>query len=214
VGRGLNDEEDRMADVDVREGSVADLVQRLSEQTTTLVRQEMRLMQAELQEKGKRAGIGAGLLGAAGIVGLAALGALVAATILVIGEAVAMWISAFLVTGALLVVAGVMALGSMTASEARGGRNAAIAAGAGGFVAGAAIGAAAANSNAGYYGSGGYGYDSYAYQPGYVASEPAYAEPAYTSPSYYGPVRSYEYSGYNSNYTGPWSERRLQGRDW
>ena len=98
-----------MADVDVREGSVADLVQRLSEQTTTLVRQEMRLMQAELQEKGKRAGIG-GLLGAAGIVGLAAVGALVAAMILAIGEAVAMWISAFLVTGALLVVAGVMAL--------------------------------------------------------------------------------------------------------
>jgi MFS family permease len=99
-----------MADVDLREGSVADLVQRLSEQTTTLVRQEMRLMQAELQEKGKRAGIGAGLLGAAGIVGLAGFGALVAAMILALGEAVAMWISAFIVTGVLLVVAGVMAL--------------------------------------------------------------------------------------------------------
>lgn len=119
-------------------------------------------------------------------------------------------------TAIVLGMAGAMALGSMTASEARNGRNAAIA---GGFVAGAAIGAAAANANAGYYyGSGGYGYDSYAYEPAYApayAYEPAYVAPApvYTAPSYYGPVRSYEYSGYNTNYTGPWSERRLQGRD-
>lgn len=108
-------------------------------------------------------------------------------------------------------VAGATALGSMTASEARWRAGPAAA----GFVAGAAIGAAAANANAGYYyGSGGYGYDSYAYQPAY-SYEPAYVAPApaYTPPSYYGPVRSYEYSGYDTNYTGPWSERRLQGRD-
>jgi len=99
-----------MADVDVREESVGDLVQRLSEQTATLIRQEMRLAQAELKEKGKQAGIGAGLIGAAGIVALAGIGALVAAVILVIGEAMAMWISALIVSGALLAVAGVMAL--------------------------------------------------------------------------------------------------------
>ena len=99
-----------MPDVDVSDASVGDLVQRLSQQTAALVRQEMHLAQAELKEKGKRAGIGAGLLGAAGIIGLAALGALVAAMILLIGEAVAMWISACIVTGALGVVAAVMAL--------------------------------------------------------------------------------------------------------
>ena len=106
----------------------------------------------------------------------------------------------------------------MTASEARNGRNAAIAVGAGAFVAGAAIGAAAANANAGYYY--GSGYDSYAYEPTYVAPaydsyayEPTYVAPAYTAPSYYGPVRTYGYSGYNTNYTGPWSERRLMGLD-
>jgi membrane protein len=99
-----------VADVDVREGSLGDLVHRLSEQTATLVRQEMRLAQAELQEKGKRAGIGAGLIGAAGVVALGAFGALVAALILVLGEAVAMWISAFIVSGALLAVAGILAL--------------------------------------------------------------------------------------------------------
>jgi hypothetical protein len=120
-------------------------------------------------------------------------------------------------TAIVLGMAGAMALGSMTASQARWRAGPAAAAG---FVAGAAIGAAAANANAGYYyGSGGYGYDSYAYEPAYsgygYAYEPAYVAPApvYTPPSYYGPVGGYEYSGYNTNYTGPWSERRLQGRD-
>ena len=99
-----------MPDVDVTDASIGQLVQRLSQQTAALVRQEMQLAQAELKEKGKRAGIGAGLFGAAGVVALAALGALVAALILAIGELVAMWISAFIVTGTLAVTAGVMAL--------------------------------------------------------------------------------------------------------
>jgi hypothetical protein len=125
-------------------------------------------------------------------------------------------------TAIVLGMAGAMAIGSMTASEARSGRNAAIAAGVGGFVAGAAIGAAAANANAGYYG---YGYDSYAYEPAYsgydsYAYQPAYVAPApvYTPPSYYGPVTggyaSYSYSsGYDTNYIGPWRERKLMGLD-
>ena len=99
-----------MPDVDVTDASIGELVQRLSQQTATLVRQEMHLAQAELKEKGKRAGIGAGLFGAAGVVAMAALGALVAALILALGEVVAMWISAFIVTGALAMTAGVMAL--------------------------------------------------------------------------------------------------------
>jgi MFS family permease len=99
-----------MADIDLTDASIGELVQRLSQQTATLVRQEMHLAQAELKEKGKRAGIGAGLFGAAGLVGLGAFGSLVAGLILLIGEAVAMWISAFIVTGGLAVVAGIMAL--------------------------------------------------------------------------------------------------------
>jgi MFS family permease len=99
-----------MADIDVTDASIGELVQRLSQQTATLVRQEMHLAQAELKEKGKRAGIGAGLFGAAGVVALAALGALVAGLILALGEAVDMWISAFIVTGGLALVAGIMAL--------------------------------------------------------------------------------------------------------
>jgi MFS family permease len=103
-----------MPDVDVTDASIGELVQRLSQQTATLVRQEMHLAQAELKEKGKRAGIGAGLFGAAGVVALAALGALVAALILLIGEAVDMWVSAFIVTGALGLVAGALALTGKT----------------------------------------------------------------------------------------------------
>ena len=99
-----------MAEVDVTDASVAELLQRLSQQTATLVRQEMHLAQAEMKEKGKRAGMGAGLFGAAGIVALAAFGALVAGLILLVGEAVDMWISAFIVTAGLAFVAAVMAM--------------------------------------------------------------------------------------------------------
>ena len=99
-----------MRDIDVTDASIGELVQQLSQQTATLVRQEMHLAQAELKQKGKKAGIGAGMFGAAGVVALAALGAFVAGLILVIGEAVDMWVSAFIVTGALLAVAGILAL--------------------------------------------------------------------------------------------------------
>ncbi|MEA3025980.1 MAG: hypothetical protein QOF91_1265 [Alphaproteobacteria bacterium] len=105
-------------------------------------------------------------------------------------------------TAIVLGMAGAMALGSMTASQARWRAGPAAAAG---FVAGAAIGAAAANASAGYYYGSGYGYDSYAYEPAYSGYD-----------SYgYGPVTTYGryYSGYDTNYVGPWQERRLQGRD-
>jgi hypothetical protein len=111
-------------------------------------------------------------------------------------------------TAIVLGIAGAMALGSMTASQARFRAGPAAAAG---FVAGAAIGAAASSANSGYYGSGGYGYDSYA-SGGYGYDSYA-SEPAYTSPSYYGPINNSGY-GYNTNNNGPWHERALQGRDW
>ena len=40
--------------------SVPDLVKQLTEQTKTLARQEIELAKAELTEKGKKAGLGAG----------------------------------------------------------------------------------------------------------------------------------------------------------
>jgi hypothetical protein len=49
---------------------VGQLVSDATEQITRLVRNEMRLAAAELQQKGKRLGVGAGLFGAAGVLAL------------------------------------------------------------------------------------------------------------------------------------------------
>ena len=89
---------------------VGDLVQQLSQQTATLVRQEMRLAQVELEEKGKRAGMGAGMFGGAGLVALYGVGALVAAAILLIGTAVEPWLAAVIVGVLLLATAGLLGL--------------------------------------------------------------------------------------------------------
>jgi hypothetical protein len=67
--------------------SVPELMRQLSDQTATLVRQELELAKAELTVKGKRVGIGAGMFGAAGVFGLYALGAFTAAVILALSLA-------------------------------------------------------------------------------------------------------------------------------
>jgi uncharacterized membrane protein YqjE len=90
--------------------SVGELVQQLSNQTATLVRQELRLAQVELQEKGKRVGIGAGMFGGAGLVALYGVGALIAAAIIGIGTLLEPWIAAAIVGVVLLAVAGILAL--------------------------------------------------------------------------------------------------------
>jgi uncharacterized membrane protein YqjE len=92
------------------ERSLGDLVQQLSQQTATLVRQEMRLAQVELQQKGKRAGIGAGMFGGAGLLTAYGVGALVAAAVLLIGTALEPWLAALIVGVALLATAGLLGL--------------------------------------------------------------------------------------------------------
>jgi len=89
---------------------VGDLVRQLTEQSSTLIRQELRLATAELQEKGKHAGIGAGMFGGAGLVALYGVGALIAAAIVGIGTLIEPWLAALIVGVVLLVVAGVVAL--------------------------------------------------------------------------------------------------------
>ena len=90
--------------------SAGELVQQLSQQTADLVRQEMRLATAELQEKGKKAGIGAGMFGGAGLVALYGVGALIAAAVLGIGTFLEPWIGAVIVGVVLLAIAGIVAL--------------------------------------------------------------------------------------------------------
>jgi membrane protein len=88
----------------------ATLLKDLSAQTTTLVRQEIELAKAELTEKGKQAGIGAGMFGGAGLFALYGVGALVAGAILALSTAVAGWLAALIVAVVLFAVAGVLAL--------------------------------------------------------------------------------------------------------
>jgi uncharacterized membrane protein YqjE len=84
-------------DSDLRERSIGELLRQLSEQTTRLVHQELELAKAELQQKGKEAGAGAGLFGGAGALGLAALGALTACFILALDAIMPAWLAALIV---------------------------------------------------------------------------------------------------------------------
>jgi uncharacterized membrane protein YqjE len=92
------------------DASTAELVSRLGEQVSTLIRSELRLAQVELQEKGKRAGIGVGLFGGAGLVALFGAGALVACAILALALIMDAWLAALIVGVVLLAVAGILAL--------------------------------------------------------------------------------------------------------
>ena len=89
---------------------VGELLKQLSEQTSTLVRQEMELAKAELSEKGKRAGIGAGMFGGAGLFAVYAVGALTACAILALATAVEGWLAALIVAAVYGLIAGVLAL--------------------------------------------------------------------------------------------------------
>ena len=89
---------------------IGELLKQLSEQTNTLVRQEMELAKAELSEKGKRAGIGAGMFGGAGLFAVYAVGALTACAILALATAVEGWLAALIVAAVYGLIAGVLAL--------------------------------------------------------------------------------------------------------
>jgi hypothetical protein len=90
--------------------TTAQLVRRLTEQTTTLIRQEVRLAQLELSGKAKRVGIGVGALGAAGLLAFYAVGVLLAAAVLGLSTVLDGWLAALIVAAALLLVAMVLAV--------------------------------------------------------------------------------------------------------
>ncbi len=96
-----------MADTDRPMG---ELMRELSAQTSTLVHQELELAKLELTEKGKQAGIGAGMFGGAGVVGLYAAGALTACLVLALATAVTGWLAALIVAVVYGAVAGALAL--------------------------------------------------------------------------------------------------------
>lgn len=95
---------------DPKDASTGELIGQLSDQVTTLVRDEVRLAQAEVTQKAKRFGIGAGLFGGAGLMALLGLNALVTAVILGIATALPGWLAGIIVGVVLFAVAGVLAL--------------------------------------------------------------------------------------------------------
>jgi Putative Actinobacterial Holin-X, holin superfamily III len=95
---------------DRAEPSAGELVKRLSEQVSVLMRDELKLAQLEMARKGKQAGIGAGLLGGSGLVALYGVGCLLACAILGLSRVLEPWLAALIVGAALLLVSGIVAL--------------------------------------------------------------------------------------------------------
>ena len=95
---------------ELRDRSLGELFGKLSTETSTLIRQEMALARAEMVEKGREAGKGAGLFGGAGVVGLLSAGAITAGLILLLDLLMASWLAALIVGVLLGAIAAVLAL--------------------------------------------------------------------------------------------------------
>jgi Putative Actinobacterial Holin-X, holin superfamily III len=95
---------------ELREQPMGELFKQLSDELSVLVRQELKLAQAEMTEKGKKAGLGIGMFGGAGIVGLLALGTLSACLVAALATAMHVWLAALIVTAVYGALAGVLAL--------------------------------------------------------------------------------------------------------
>src|SRR6476661_98611 len=94
-------------DSSLRDRSIGELVASLSQDLSTLVRQELDLAKAEMTQKGKKAGLGLGMFGGAGVAALLALICLSLTAIVVLNAWMRDWLAALIVT---LVWAGVAAV--------------------------------------------------------------------------------------------------------
>ena len=92
------------------EPTLGGLVHDLSQQIPELIRSEMRLAQAEVAEKGKRAGIGVGMFSAAGLLAFFAVGTLVATAVIGLSYAMPAWAAGLVVAALLLVAAAIVGL--------------------------------------------------------------------------------------------------------
>ena len=93
-----------------QEHSTGELVKTMSEQVSSLIRDELKLAQLEMAGKGKQAALGAGMFGASGVVAVYGVGCLLACAIIAISGVVAAWLAALIVGAALLAAAGGAAL--------------------------------------------------------------------------------------------------------
>ena len=72
---------------ELKDRPIGELLKQLSQETAALVRQEIELAKAEVTQKGKAAGVAAGLFGGAAVVGLGAFGAFTAFLVLLLASA-------------------------------------------------------------------------------------------------------------------------------
>ena len=86
------------------------LVHQLTQQVPELIRSEIRLAQAEVAEKGKRAGVGIGMFSVAGLLAFFALATLITTAILALALVVDAWLAALVVAIVLLAAAAVAGL--------------------------------------------------------------------------------------------------------
>ena len=93
---------------DPTDKTLAELLSDLSQELAALMHQELDLAKAEVTAKGKRLGVGAGLLVGAGAVAFLGLGAVVACVIAALSQALPVWLAALLVGVVLLAIAGVL----------------------------------------------------------------------------------------------------------
>ena len=92
------------------EPSLGTLVAQLSTQLPDLIRSELRLAQAEVTEKGKRAGIGLGMFSAAGLLAFFGAATLIATLVLLLDLFLPAWAAALIVAVLLLAGAAVAGL--------------------------------------------------------------------------------------------------------
>jgi hypothetical protein len=98
-----------MADT-TRDRPTSELMRELTDQTSALVRKEIALAKVEITEKGKKAGVGAGMFGAAALFGAGAFAAITACAILALATFLDAWLAALIVAVVYLAIAGVLAM--------------------------------------------------------------------------------------------------------
>lgn len=96
--------------VDPSETSLRELVRQMSEDSSRLIRSEIRLAQAEMSAKAKDVGIGIGGFSVAGLLAFFGIAVLLAAAVIGLAKAVPAWLAAVIIGVVLLLIAGITAL--------------------------------------------------------------------------------------------------------
>jgi uncharacterized membrane protein YqjE len=90
--------------------SIAALINQVTEESSRLVRTELKIAQLEMTDKAKTAGVGLGAFGAAGVLAMFGIGCLIVTAIFALALVVPSWAAALIVGVVVLAIAAVAAL--------------------------------------------------------------------------------------------------------